>query len=580
MMSEADQKIQEFHQQFTKLTSDFKAHAVLQTEITVLQIKFSMEENLKSLGEQCFVVHCSLKLISLITEMKLDSTDMLYAPGSGYKPEKECLEGTRIDIINEISTWIHEPRSLTQVFWLNGLAGTGKSSIAHTVGKQFAEQGRLGSFFCFDISSKPAHGPQHLFSTMSLNLAGFDKNWGAALWNVIKDDRSLRTTDSVQRQFDEFLQKPANSLRVVGPVVIIIDALDECGDAMSRGALLLLLAKASAFPANFKVVITSRPDKDIVEAFQECSHIYCKDMDAIDEKKTNGDIFTYFQTKLSHQKSLDEKWPDQAWCHQLMKNAEGLFQWASTACLFINDPLEDPVSQLEMLLISTKSQGLDVLYHQILTKAIPMESKKTQLKVILGTLLVAKESLNVSVVSRLCLDISPTIVKKILQQLGSLFRGVSQDTVAIEPLHTSVRDFLMNEDQSHSFCINTAHAHKALVNVSLRIMKSLCFNICQIPTSYMKNEEINGIRQKVEQYIPAQLSYACQFWANHLEQVLFNEEIYLKVAEFTNSKILYWLEVLSLTNSLAAAIPSLQIVSIWLKVRVRIFTRSINLQTT
>ncbi|KAF9457442.1 hypothetical protein BDZ94DRAFT_1314195 [Collybia nuda] len=197
----------------------------------------------------------------------MDYKDLLYAPSSGYKLEKNCLEGTRQGIIDEIGAWAWNSSSGKQILWLKGLAGTGKSSVAHTIGKQFDEQHRLGSFFCFDISSKPPRAPEHLFPTIAVNLAGFDNYWNTALWNVIKNDPSLCTTDSVQRQFGEFFLKPADSLRVVGPILIIIDALDEYGDASSCKILLEMLAtRMSTLPGNFKLLVTSRPEKDIGHA--------------------------------------------------------------------------------------------------------------------------------------------------------------------------------------------------------------------------------------------------------------------------------------------------------------------------
>jgi hypothetical protein len=51
MVSEADSKIQEYNDIFSKLKSDFMAYSVLQTNITVLQIKFSMDKHFENLGE-------------------------------------------------------------------------------------------------------------------------------------------------------------------------------------------------------------------------------------------------------------------------------------------------------------------------------------------------------------------------------------------------------------------------------------------------------------------------------------------------------------------------------------------------
>jgi hypothetical protein len=67
-----------------------------------------------------------------------------------YVRADECLDGTRIAILDGIKAWIssrdNEPRS---VYWLNGLAGTGKTTIAKSVAHFAADEGLLGaSFFC------------------------------------------------------------------------------------------------------------------------------------------------------------------------------------------------------------------------------------------------------------------------------------------------------------------------------------------------------------------------------------------------------------------------------------------------
>jgi hypothetical protein len=49
-----------------------------------------------------------------------------------------------------------------------------------------------------------------------------------------------------------------------GPVIIILDALDECGDPVSRKSLLSLLAQElTKLPPFFRFLITNRREADI-----------------------------------------------------------------------------------------------------------------------------------------------------------------------------------------------------------------------------------------------------------------------------------------------------------------------------
>jgi hypothetical protein len=59
------------------------------------------------------------------------------------------------------------------------------------------------------------------------------------------------------------------ALHVQGPIVVVIDAPDECGDFISRQTLLAFLAQELAkLPAAFRFLITSRAESDIAEALK------------------------------------------------------------------------------------------------------------------------------------------------------------------------------------------------------------------------------------------------------------------------------------------------------------------------
>ena len=59
-----------------------------------------------------------------------------------------CMKGTRRDVLSQIESWLMDKQD-KRVFWLNGLAGTGKSTIAQTFAEMSFADGKLGaSFFC------------------------------------------------------------------------------------------------------------------------------------------------------------------------------------------------------------------------------------------------------------------------------------------------------------------------------------------------------------------------------------------------------------------------------------------------
>ncbi|KAM5494468.1 hypothetical protein MaudMau93_000484, partial [Microsporum audouinii] len=60
----------------------------------------------------------------------------------------ECLPGTRIELLREVEEWAKSARAKC-IFWLNGMAGTGKSTISQTVARRLKEKKLLGASFFF-----------------------------------------------------------------------------------------------------------------------------------------------------------------------------------------------------------------------------------------------------------------------------------------------------------------------------------------------------------------------------------------------------------------------------------------------
>jgi len=58
-----------------------------------------------------------------------------------------CLGGTRVHVLQQLEDWLEEGQG-QHVFWLNGLAGTGKSTIAQTFAEVTFAEGKLGASFC------------------------------------------------------------------------------------------------------------------------------------------------------------------------------------------------------------------------------------------------------------------------------------------------------------------------------------------------------------------------------------------------------------------------------------------------
>ena len=476
-------------------------------------------------------------------------------------------------IIEEITQWVNSPNGddAPRMFLLSGMAGSGKSAIAHTISELFYGQKRLGSSYCFARADQVNRRPDNLLSTIALNIADVDEHWKKSLANIVKGDRSLRTTVSVTEQFKNFILGPAKALTTVGPILVVIDALDESAEGQSRKDLLDTLAKGIPdLPPNFRIFMTARPEPDIVSAFKNNRQSKYKYMDTIDEASNKADITLFIETHLSDvSSSLEEKWPNKRWCQMLVESSDGLFQWASTACQAIKDPegVFPPTERLSSL-VKPSARGLDGLYSEVLRQAFHGrdDDAVSRCKLVMGWILATKEPLSISSHSELRGD---NLVEFVLPQLGSFFSGVDQQNIPIRPLHASFFEFLTNKKRStDTYYIDPLQQNRSLTLSSLRVMKScLRFNIAGLETSHRRNVDVPDLATRIQTTVLPHLSYGCRFWADHLGATAYDADILNEVNDFLHHRLLYWLEVLSLIKKVNRASGMLLSVLHWNQVK-------------
>ncbi|KZP15986.1 hypothetical protein FIBSPDRAFT_934869 [Athelia psychrophila] len=141
-----------------------------------------------------------------------------------------CLPGTMQDRQNEIIDWLMNPSDQNQnVLWLRGAAGLGKSTLATTVAEHFAAHRRQGAFLFFDRNERVESSPSRVISTLVHQLVQHNEAVRSAVSDAIKQDSRLARAP-LPTQFTSLLCEPlhAASTHIAGPIIIIIDALDEC----------------------------------------------------------------------------------------------------------------------------------------------------------------------------------------------------------------------------------------------------------------------------------------------------------------------------------------------------------------
>jgi len=491
--------------------------------------------------------------------------------------ERNYIPGTRTDFLDHIVKWVNDPDAKRGLV-LFGQAGTGKSSIAHETGRRFQAMNRLTSYFSFLRAEQTKREDYHLFTTIVHDLSKRYPSYKTALGKIIRDDKALRTAQQYEPIFESMLLQPLRDVHIVGPVLVIIDGLDESGDATGHKGLHSFLAEhLTELPPNFRVFITSRLESDIVDRFNRVETAF--DIVRIDDPKlsarTDDDVRLYLQKNLP--RNMYERYG-----HQLAKKAEGLFQWAAVACGLINTPPPGLTRSdcVHGLLADRADLGQDLsplnkLYNQVLERYFGSDFVLHRFRSVIGQLLVAFEPLSIQSLTSLRHysgeerdeEEEEESVLAIVGHLGSLLSNVTSTdwTLPIVPLHTSFRDFLTDHKWSGPFFIDLKGAHRQLAHSCLGLMlENLKFNICELPSSYYPNDKFDDLQSRLSKHISSALFYACCFWDDHLERVRFGRDLLTQVRKLFEEDFLFWLEVLSLKNAVDLASPALSSLIVWL----------------
>ncbi|KAF7982120.1 hypothetical protein HWV62_29841 [Athelia sp. TMB] len=470
-----------------------------------------------------------------------------------------CLPGTQRDWLKEAIDWLVTP-SDQNILWLNGAAGLGKSTIANTIAEHFGGLHRRGAFLLFDRNSPQESAPSRVITTLAFQLAQHNAAIGAAVAAAI-DQQPESVSDPLATQFKSLLVEPlrAAAKHIEGPLIIILDALDECGDAASRRKLLDMLSREfNQLPDNFRILITSRPDHDIKCALASRSHIYTIDLSTA----SDADMRIYFEHEMGryyedHHK-IDElpiNWPGEDGIGRLVLYAAGLFIWAATAMKLLFNT-DDPHRWLDGLLGHKRPDfSLHELYKTALLSASKWEPGEMtdDYKRILGLIIVSQVPLTDDTIATLLgFRDGGRTCRTVLQRLGCVIQWSKRQTA--RTLHKSFPDYLTDRNHCASepwFIDVQEHQHELALACLSTMNDQLHFNMCNLKTSHIPNSQIPDLAGRIEKAISPSLSYSCLFWADHIRQTLTgNSSLEPLILKFFEEKFLYWLEVLSLMGEI------------------------------
>lgn len=205
-----------------------------------------------------------------------------------------------------------------------------------------------------------------MLTTIIYRLALYDSAYSETVASAIRQDSAL-CNSPIETQFDNLVKKPLKTLSHTRPtrnLVVIVDALDECGNTNTRRQLLVYLHQMSQLVPWLKVIVTSRPDPDILSFFDEADTTGISKRDLY-KHDASDNIESYIGHRMKSNKKASYLPPNAT--QMMTKRAEGLFIWATTACEFIlGRKTLNPKSHFELVMTGASmgqtSNPLDALY--------------------------------------------------------------------------------------------------------------------------------------------------------------------------------------------------------------------------
>ena len=473
------------------------------------------------------------------------------------------------------------------VYWLNGLAGTGKSTIAQTIAERMFANGRLGaSFFCsrdFEDRSNLAF----IFPTLAVQLARKYPKFRSLFIPLVESDPEI-AYDSLCNQMDKLIVQPLAESAI--STVIVIDALDECKDEEPASAILSVIGRFVSKLPTVKFFLTGRPEPRIREGFRlpllaKATDIFI--LHDVEPSLVNTDIRLFFKhsfLEVTRRRFGLDGWPTDEQLDLLCKRAAGLFVYAVATVKFIDHKNNDPRGQLDALLQSpqiTSHEGktklkanttLDLLYMSIIQEAFgedDPESNDPKVHSILGAIVLATNPLSPSAIAML-FNFNVVDVSLRLSSVQSLLLLQEDINYPVKPFHKSFPDFITDPARCTNprFRISPPDQHSKILISCLEFMsRTLERNICKLPEAVV-NSEVDDIEERKKKYLSHALQYASKSWHKHLDNTdLANiPKITSALHAFLEEKFLQWLEVLSVLGAVRNAVEALDAAARWLKV--------------
>jgi hypothetical protein len=516
------------------------------------------------------------------------------------------MQGTREGVLASLIVWVTLKSPDISVYWLSGLAGTGKS----TINRSFCEQvARLSQYYVLSFFASKndvkRRDPFSILYTFVYELAITHAGFRGHLLDALRRHPKIKH-GSMREQVETLLARPLEATisrsTIFPTLVFTIDALDECHDTLqSEAAALIRETTRSLAGLPCKLLVTSRPEEPILEMFNSLPNKDTQFLHDLNQDEVAADVRLVweagFKNIVTTLRVKPLPWPTDEAKRHLIERTGYLFIFASTVLRYVGDPeVREPQIRLQQVLEKRavmKSDNpyadIDQIYLQILNSSTYDSTKRVspticeRLRLIVGAVCFLQYPLSESDLAAL-LKLSESAVERDVSKLSAVLvrhkDGDISHASTVRLLHPSFRDFLLDTGRCEDvrFSIDSAHQHQDLAMLCLELLNTaLKKDICEIGDFTLSNAEVKNppLSTRLNMYILGAVQYACCFWHVHLSLSAMQPSPGLVSAlkEFLSSHILHWIELLGLMGRVEHAIRTLPSAITWCQVRHSLYLR-------
>jgi DNA polymerase III delta prime subunit len=374
-----------------------------------------------------------------------------------------CQPETRTRVIEEIRSWA-DSTTTTPICWLSGPAGTGKTTVAHTIAEEYNERGRLAATFFFWRKTEDRDDINRLVATLAWQIAKKTPPAKERMEEVMELKNRAWVPPrvlSLEDQLSKYLVLgPVTNVNSTPSDLIVIDGLDECASQEGIRRLIDWLRRNTT---PFRFFLTSRPEPQIKVCLGPADGRI--DVRSLSLTESKHDIRNYFVEKLEElwpkeqrvQDSGPPEWPSESHLSELVEKSEGLFLYAATAVRYIGGEGYPQERLADVLKLHT---GLDPLYTQVIEEA----RKWKYFDIVMGTLMYLRYPLTINELSAV---LTVNSVRFSLRGCHSIL-VIPGDNTEIKYYHASLRDFLTDESRSGTLVYPPATSHGQLMVACLK----------------------------------------------------------------------------------------------------------------